>query len=295
MPTALETITEVSLPELTLFRKGKVRNMYDLGDKLLMVASDRISAFDYVLPNGIPNKGEILTKLSAFWFGKTQSIVPNHFISNAFKDFPKQLSSYRNILENRTTLVKKARLIEIECVVRGFLAGSAWKEYKTSGAVCGQKLPPGLLEASELPEPIFTPATKSFTGHDENISIPKMMDIVGQEIGGKLVDKSIKLYQFAQKICKTKGILLADTKFEFGLLNEELIVIDELLTPDSSRYWIVSEYAPGHAQSGFDKQYVRDFLESIHWDKQPPVPELPKDVVQKTSRLYQKILKILTA
>ncbi len=295
MSSTLETVTEISLDRLPLFRKGKVRNMYDLGEQLLMVASDRISAFDYVLPNGIPNKGKVLTELSAFWFKKTSNLIPNHFISNEWKDFPKELSPYRQILDHRTTLVKKAKLIEIECVVRGYLAGSAWKEYKQSGTVCSQKLPSGLIEASELAEPIFTPATKSFTGHDENISIQKMCDIVGKEIGRELERKSIAIYKFAHQLCKKKGILLADTKFEFGLLNGELIVIDELLTPDSSRYWIADQFKPGQTQPGFDKQYVRDFLETIHWNKQPPVPELPQHVIQKTSELYQEIFKILTA
>ena len=277
-----------------LFGKGKVRDTYDLGDKLLMVTTDRLSAFDVVLPNGIPSKGQVLTQLSAFWFRETEQIVPNHLISTNLNEYPPELRAHRNQLAGRSMLIKKAHRINFECVVRGYLAGSAWKEYRQTGMVCGIKLPKGLREADQLPEPIFTPATKAEEGHDLNISLEEMKNHLGEDLGQALADASLAIFTYAAKLALDKGIIIADTKMEFGLLNHQLILIDELLTPDSSRFWAVGDYAPGQSPPSFDKQFVRDYLERIGWNKQPPAPELPQDVVEGTAQRYREALQWLT-
>ena len=277
-----------------LFGKGKVRDTYDLGDKLLMVTTDRLSAFDVVLPNGIPSKGQVLTQLSAFWFRETEQIVPNHLISTNLNEYPPELRAHRNQLAGRSMLIKKAHRINFECVVRGYLAGSAWKEYRQTGMVCGIKLPKGLREADQLPEPIFTPATKAEEGHDLNISLEEMKNHLGEDLGQALADTSMAIFIYAAKLALDKGIIIADTKMEFGLLNHQLILIDELLTPDSSRFWAVGDYAPGQSPPSFDKQFVRDYLERIGWNKQPPAPELPQDVVEGTAQRYREALQWLT-
>lgn len=277
-----------------LFGKGKVRDTYDLGDKLLMVTTDRLSAFDVVLPNGIPSKGQVLTQLSAFWFRETEQIVPNHLISTNLNEYPPELRAHRNQLAGRSMLIKKAHRINFECVVRGYLAGSAWKEYRQTGMVCGIKLPKGLREADQLPEPIFTPATKAEEGHDLNISLEEMKNHLGEDLGQALADTSLAIFTYAAKLALDKGIIIADTKMEFGLLNHQLILIDELLTPDSSRFWAVGDYAPGQSPPSFDKQFVRDYLERIGWNKQPPAPELPQDVVEGTAQRYREALQWLT-
>lgn len=278
----------IDIPELTLFKKGKVRDIYDLGDKLLLIATDRISAFDVVLPNGIPDKGKVLTQLSAFWFEYTKAIIPNHLIATDVTDFPEVTKKYQQLLTERAMLVKKSRGVEIECVVRGYLAGSGWKEYQKSGTVCGIQLPKGLVESSKLPEPIFTPSTKASTGHDINISEPEMINIVGQDLGKMLKEKSLAIYATAAKFAESRGIIISDTKFEFGILDNQLILIDEVLTPDSSRFWQQDEYSPGQSQKSFDKQFVRDYLETLDWDKTPPGPVLPEEVVNKTSEKYRE-------
>ena len=277
-----------------LFGRGKVRDTYDLGDKLLMVTTDRLSAFDVVLPNGIPAKGQVLTKLSTFWFRETEQIVPNHLITTALNEYPAELRAYRNQLAGRSMLIKKAHRLNFECVVRGYLAGSAWKEYRQTGMVCGIKLPSGLREADQLPEPIFTPATKAEEGHDLNISLEEMKNHLGEDLGQALADTSLAIFTHAAKLALDKGIIIADTKMEFGLINHQLILIDELLTPDSSRFWAVGDYAPGQSPPSFDKQFVRDYLERIGWNKQPPAPELPPDVVEGTSQRYREALQWLT-
>jgi phosphoribosylaminoimidazole-succinocarboxamide synthase len=278
-----------------VFIRGKVRDVYDLGDRLLMVASDRISAFDFVLGTPVPDKGKILTQISAWWFAQLGNIASNHLISADASRFPKELLPYREALEGRTMLVKKTDKIMIECVVRGYLAGSGWKEYQKTQSVCGVKLPAGLKESGRLPEPIFTPATKEEGGkHDENISFERMAAIVGLPLAQALRDKSLAIYNKASRIAEERGLILCDTKFEFGRLNGEVILIDEVLTPDSSRFWEKASYKPGQSQDSFDKQYVRDYLESIHWNKQPPVPELPAAVVKNTRAKYTEAFERLT-
>ncbi len=288
-----KVLLQTHLP-LNLFGKGKVRDTYDLGDRLLMVTTDRLSAFDVVLPNGIPYKGQVLTKLSAFWFRETANIIHNHFITDDFNDYPPELHTYREQLAGRSMLIKKAHRINFECVVRGYLAGSAWKEYRQTGMVCGIRLPGGLREAEQLPEPIFTPATKVEQGHDVNISLEELKNHLGEELGQALADTSLAIYNYAAKLALDRGIIIADTKMEFGLLNHQLILIDELLTPDSSRFWAVGDYAPGQSPPSFDKQFVRDYLERIGWNKQPPAPELPPDVVEGTAQRYREALLWLT-
>ncbi|MDI6784221.1 MAG: phosphoribosylaminoimidazolesuccinocarboxamide synthase [bacterium] len=275
-----------NFPDLKLFKKGKVRDVYDFGDRLLLVATDRISAFDVVLPNGIPYKGKVLTQLSAFWFEFTQSLIPNHLMATEVVQFPAETRKYQEIVSGRTMLVKKSQLIEIECVVRGYLAGSGWKEYQSTGAVCGVQLPKGLVESSKLPEPIFTPATKASSGHDINISEKEMVNIIGQDIGKQLKEKSLAIYQAAATYAESRGFVISDTKFEFGIMDNQIILIDEILTPDSSRFWPKDDYQPGRAQRSFDKQFVRDYLETLDWDKTPPGPNLPEEVVNKTSKKY---------
>ncbi len=282
-------VLQTDLP-LPLFGRGKVRDTYDLGSELLMVATDRISAFDSVLPTGIPHKGQVLTALSAFWFRRTTSIVPNHMISWQRRDFPFDWQSWpeeqQAQLVGRAMLVKKAARIDIECVARGYLAGSGWKEYDTTGAITGIKLPHGMIPSQQLPEPIFTPATKAASGHDENITFERMVDLIGQELAGQLREATLKIYMAISERARQHGVIVADTKLEFGLLNGQLIVIDELGTPDSSRFWEVTKYRFGEDQTSLDKQYVRDWLLKSGWDREPPAPALPDEVAQKTSEKY---------
>ncbi len=281
-----DVIMDVDLEGVKLFRRGKVRDIYDLGEQLLFIATDRLSAFDYILPNGIQHKGKVLTGLSAFWFDYTHAIVDNHFISMDIADFPPQLGAYADLLADRAMLVKKVERIDIECVVRGYLAGSAWREYQSSGSICGIALPSGMRESEKLPEVIFTPATKATSGHDENITISQMEAMVGKELTEKIIKKSQAIFAVAAERVESQGLILSDTKFEFGLHDGKLIVIDEMLTPDSSRFWPMDDYEPGRPQRSFDKQYVRDYLESIGWNKQPPVPQLTAEVINKTSEKY---------
>jgi phosphoribosylaminoimidazole-succinocarboxamide synthase len=281
-----ETVLQLNLPGVKKLKSGKVREVFDLGDRLLFVASDRISAFDVIMPNGIPRKGEVLTQISYFWFAQTESFQPNHLLSRANEPLPKNLLPFADKIARRSMIVKKCQPLAIECVVRGYLAGSGWKEYQKSQTVCGIKLPPGLKESSELPEPIFTPATKAETDHDENISFDEARKIVGDEIAEQACAASLKIYNFARDYARKRGIIIADTKFEFGLFEGKLILIDEVLTPDSSRFWPADKYMPGRGQPSFDKQFVRDYLEALDWNKTPPGPKLPDDVVAKTSAKY---------
>ena len=280
------TLLQLDLPEIPKVRSGKVREMFDLGDSLLMVASDRISAYDVVLPNGIPLKGEVLTMFSHFWFDRVADLVPNHLLAKADEPLPQAVQSHAEQIGRRAMVVKKAQPLAIECVVRGYLAGSGWKEYQKQGTVCGISLPDGLDNSSKLPEPIFTPATKAEEGHDENISFEEAINIVGKDIAEQARELSIKIYNRGRDHAAEKGIIIADTKFEFGIFEGELILIDKVLTPDSSRFWPADLYAPGKSQPSFDKQFVRDYLETLDWDKNPPGPELPEDIVQKTSEKY---------
>ena len=284
----------LELPGVKKLKSGKVREVFDLGDRYLFVASDRISAFDVVMPNGIPRKGEVLTQLSYFWFAQTEAFQPNHLISHAADALPKNLQPFADKLEHRSMIVKKCQPLAIECVVRGYLAGSGWKEYQKSKTVCGIQLPDGLKESSELPEPLFTPSTKAETGHDENISFEQARKIVGDDIATQARAMSLKIYNFARDYARTRGIIIADTKFEFGLFEGKLILIDEVLTPDSSRFWPADQYAPGRGQPSFDKQFVRDYLETLTWDKTPPGPKLPDDVVAKTSAKYLEAYERIT-
>lgn len=270
-----EPLLQLDLPGVPKIKSGKVREVFDLGDRLLFVATDRISAFDCVMPNGIPRKGEVLTQLSHFWFGQTESLVPNHLLAKADEPLPPQLQPFAAQLAGRSMIVKKATPLTIECVVRGYLAGSGWKEYQRSQTVCGIPLPAGLQESSELPAPIFTPATKAETGHDENIPFETAAQLVGADIAERARDLSLRIYNFARDYARQRGIIIADTKFEFGLFNGELLLIDEVLTPDSSRFWPADKFQPGQAQPSFDKQFVRDYLETLAWDKSPPAPSLP--------------------
>jgi phosphoribosylaminoimidazole-succinocarboxamide synthase len=288
-------VRETLLPEVPLFRRGKVREMYDLGDgRLLMVASDRVSAFDVVMEDLIPGKGAVLTALSAFWFRKTANVVPNHFLSERLDDFPPVLRPHADVLAGRSLLVRRTERIDVECVVRGYLAGSGWAEYRRDGTVAGERLPPGLAEAQRLPEPMFTPAVKVESGHDENISRARLRELVGDDLASRLEDASLRLYRVAEAHARSRGLILADTKFEFGLLDGHLILIDELLTPDSSRYWPADQYAAGGSPPSFDKQHLRDYVERIGWNKQPPPPPLPPDVVAATAAKYQEALQRLT-
>ncbi|MBC7190031.1 phosphoribosylaminoimidazolesuccinocarboxamide synthase, partial [Candidatus Aerophobetes bacterium] len=267
-----KVLRKVNLQDVRLFKRGKVRDIYDLGNYLLIISTDRISCFDVVLPTCIPYKGKVLTGLSVFWFGFTEDIIPNHLVSADVEEFPKDLQKYKDLLVGRSMLVRKAEVIPIECVVRGYLAGSGWKEYKKTRSVCGIKLPEGLREADKLPEPIFTPATKEEVGHDINVTQEYVEKKFGRDTAEKLKELSIALYKKASKYAESKGIIIADTKFEFGKIADEIILIDELLTPDSSRFWPKEGYEPGKSQPSFDKQFVRDYLESLDWDKTPPAP-----------------------
>jgi phosphoribosylaminoimidazole-succinocarboxamide synthase len=288
------TIHQLELPGIKKVKSGKVREIFDLGDRLLFVATDRISAFDCILPNGIPRKGEVLTQLSYFWFAQTESFQPNHLLSRAGDPLPPALQPYEAQLKGRCMIVKKAQPLAIECVVRGYLAGSGWKEYQKTQTVCGIKLPAGLKDSSELAEPIFTPATKAETGHDENISFDQAAKITGAEIAEKARAASLKIYSSAREYARKRGIIIADTKFEFGIYEGQLILIDEILTPDSSRFWPADQYQPGRSQPSFDKQFVRDYLETLDWDKNPPAPRLPPDVVAKSSAKYVEAYERLT-
>ena len=291
---ANETLLQLELPGLRKLKSGKVREIFDLDDRLLFVATDRISAFDCIMPNGIPRKGEVLTQISYFWFDQTSAFQPNHLLSRPNDPLPARLQPYAAQLARRSMIVKKAQPLAIECVVRGYLAGSGWKEYREQQTVCGIKLPPGLKESSELPAPIFTPATKAESGHDENISFAQAAQIVGADIAEQARAASLKIYRFARDYARRRGIIIADTKFEFGLLDGKLILIDEVLTPDSSRFWPADQYQPGQSQPSFDKQFVRDYLETLDWNKTPPAPALPPEVVAKTQAKYLEAYERLT-
>ena len=291
MPAEVVLTTNLPLPR---FGTGKVRDTYDLGDRLLMVTSDRISAFDCVFPNGIPHKGEILTRLSAFWFARTRKLVPNHLLSTNVADLPDALRPFEPILANRTMLVLKAQRIDFECVARGYLAGSGWRDYCETGAVCGVRLPAGLRQSDKLPEPIFTPAAKAESGHDQNVSLADVKRALGEELATRLAATTLALYTQAAQFALDRGIIIADTKLEFGLLDGELLLIDEVLTPDSSRFWSAADYAPGTSPSSFDKQFLRDYVERAGWNKQPPAPALPPDIVAGTAQRYAEALEWLT-
>jgi len=285
-------VSQTNFPGLKLRGRGKVRDIYDLGDRLLIVATDRLSAFDVVLPTPIPDKGRVLTQLSLFWFEKLADVVPHHVISATH--FGGELAPYAASLEGRSMLVRRTEPVPIECVVRGYISGSGWKDYQKTGAICGIRLPAGLRESDRLPEPIFTPSTKATTGHDENISFEETVSRIGRPLAERLRETSLTLYRRAAEHAAARGIIIADTKFEFGLLGQELIWIDEALTPDSSRFWPSTDYAPGKAQPSFDKQYVRDYLEQIGWNKLPPGPELPEDVAVNTGKKYREAFLRIT-
>ena len=285
---------EAALPRFKLFGRGKVRDIYAVGDQLLIVATDRISAFDFILGSGIPQKGKVLTQISLFWFEMMKDIIPNHLISASPREYPADLSEYVSLLEGRSMLVKKASPFPVECVARGYLSGSGWKEYQQKGSVCGIALPKGLVESSQLPEPIFTPATKAASGHDENISFEQMGRLVGADNAQRLQDYTLRIYRKAAVYAAARGIIIADTKLEFGVFEGEIILIDEALTPDSSRFWPADSYAPGGPQASFDKQFVRDYLEASGWNKQPPAPSLPDHVVIGTSAKYVEAYERLT-
>ena len=291
----MAVIIETEFSDLTLYARGKVRDLYSVGESLLLVATDRISAFDHVLATGIPGKGKILTQLSLFWFDFLSGIVPNHLITSKVNEYPPELRQYKEELDGRSMLVKRAQMFPVECVVRGYLSGSGWKDYRATGAVCGIALSSGLRESEKLPEPIFTPATKSQDGeHDINISFDEMAGRVGAQSAGRLRDLSLAIYHKASTYAEQRGLILADTKFEFGMYAEGIILADEVLTPDSSRYWPMDAYQPGQPQASFDKQYVRDYLESIRWNKQAPAPALPDDVVARTQQKYLEAFRLLT-
>jgi phosphoribosylaminoimidazole-succinocarboxamide synthase len=279
-------VTTLDLGSLKPAHRGKVREMFDLGDRFLMVATDRLSAFDVILPTGIPGKGKILTALSIAWFNALQDVVPHHYISKDPKEFPKEFQPFREVLADRSLLVRRAKRLNVECVVRGYLVGSGWKDYQSTGSVSGVRLPSGLRLCDKLPEPIFTPSTKAEKGHDENISFEQMEGIVGTEHAARLRSLSLRIYKELAGYCATSGIIVADTKFEFGLIDGRIALIDEVLTPDSSRFWPADKYAPGRNQDSFDKQYVRDYLERLDWDKTPPGPVLPREIVNATAERY---------
>uniref|UniRef100_A0A7V3UZ29 Phosphoribosylaminoimidazole-succinocarboxamide synthase n=1 Tax=candidate division WOR-3 bacterium TaxID=2052148 RepID=A0A7V3UZ29_UNCW3 len=287
-------ITQTELTGVKRYRSGKVRDIYQIGDNLLIIATDRLSAFDVVLPDGIPDKGRVLNLLSVFWFEKFRHFVPNHLITADVDKFPPDVLKYRTILRDRSMLVKKTQPLPVECVVRGYLAGSAWDDYQRTNCVCGIKLPPGLKQAEKLPEPIFTPATKAQSGHDENITEDEMAKMVGEEITKNIRRIAIELYQQASKYALSRGIIIADTKFEFGLHQGKLILIDEVFTPDSSRFWSAKDYQVGISPPSFDKQFVRDYLIALGWNRRPPAPRLPAEVIAGTSARYREVLKLLT-
>ena len=283
-----QAVLTTDIKGVPLFARGKVRDVYDLGDRLLIVATDRISAYDCIMPNGIPGRGKILTEMSLFWFEKTRHIVKNHLVTADVTEFPDALKPYAEVLDGRSMVVVKANRIDIECVARGYLSGSGWREYTSNGMVCGIPLPVGLRESDRLDEPIFTPATKAETGHDENISFERMCQVVDRKLAEQLRDLTLKVYGFAREYAESRGIIIADTKFEFGLLDGEIILIDEILSPDSSRFWDMATYAPGRSQDSFDKQFVRDYLDTLDWNHAPPAPALPAEIVQKTLEKYRE-------
>jgi phosphoribosylaminoimidazole-succinocarboxamide synthase len=290
----LKPIFETCLPGIELRARGKVRDIYAAGDCLVIVATDRLSAFDYILPTPIPYKGSVLTALTIFWLDLLHDIVPNHFVSADVSDYPKEFLPYREQLEGRSMLVRRAGMIEVECVARGYLSGSGWKDYRRDGHICGIPLPAGLRESDRLPHPIFTPASKAQSGHDENISFEKVANQIGDALAGQLGALTLAIYARADAYAETRGIIIADTKFEFGFVADELVLADEVLTPDSSRFWPRDKYRPGGPQPSFDKHYVRDYLESVQWNKQPPAPALPPEVIEQTSNKYQEAYRLLT-
>jgi phosphoribosylaminoimidazole-succinocarboxamide synthase len=287
-------LLETSLPGIHLEGRGKVRDIYSLGDLLLIVTTDRISAFDYILATGIPGKGRVLNQITLFWLDFLRRLVPNHLVTANVDEYPAELAPFREQLEGRSMLVRRANMIQVECVARGYLAGSGWKDYRQNGSVCGIPLPHGLQESDRLPEPIFTPATKAQSGHDINISLTQMAETTGAELAARLRDLTLCIYGAASSYARERGIIIADTKFEFGFVNGDLILADEVMTPDSSRFWPADLYRPGGAQPSYDKQFVRDYLESIHWNKQPPAPGLPEDVARRTSEKYIQAFTALT-
>jgi len=287
-------VLETNMSGIKPFSVGKVRDIYDLGDRLLFIATDRISAFDVVLPTGIPYKGKVLNSLSVFWFDLTKHIIDNHLITADVNEYPEKLLSYKDMLAGRSMIVKKAKRVDIECVVRDYLSGSAWKAYKEKGEICGIKLPSGLKESDKLPEPIFTPTSKADSGHDMELTYSEAEKLVGKNIFEEVKEKSLQILVTAGKEAESKGIIIADTKFEFGIYDGKVILIDEVLTPDSSRFWHKDDYEPGRSQKSYDKQYVRDYLEAIKWDKNPPAPELPDEIVKKTTEKYVEAYKRLT-
>jgi len=287
-------ILHTELPGIEKHAQGKVRDVYCVDGRLLIVATDRISAFDYILPTGIPDKGSVLTQLSIFWFDFLRDVTPTHFLTAEVDQYPAALHQFRDQLEGRSMLVQRAQMVDIECVARGYLAGSGWKEYQEHRTVCGIPLPAGLRECDRLPAPIFTPSTKAQTGHDQNISFETMCSVVGADLGARLRDLTLRIYSRAAAYAETKGVIIADTKFEFGFVGGQLVLGDEVLTPDSSRFWPAESYRPGGPQFSYDKQYVRDYLESIHWSKKPPAPPLPDDVAGKTSEKYRQAYHVLT-
>jgi phosphoribosylaminoimidazole-succinocarboxamide synthase len=292
--TTTPVILETDIPGVERYARGKVRDVYRVDGRLLIVATDRISAFDYILATGIPDKGRVLTQLSLFWFDFLKDATANHLLTAAVEEYPAPLPSYASQLEGRSMLVKQARMIEVECVARGYLSGSGWKEYRERGTVCGIRLPAGLRESSRLPEPIFTPSTKAQTGHDENVGFDTVVNLVGADLARTLRDRTLDLYSRAARYAESRGVIIADTKFEFGFVGETLTLGDEVLTPDSSRFWPADTYQPGGAQLSYDKQYVRDYLESIRWNKQPPAPGLPEEVAARTSGKYRDAYRALT-
>ncbi len=291
---APSVLLESNLNGVEKIGRGKVRDIYRIGNELLIVATDRISAFDYILATGIPGKGRILTQLSVFWFDFLKDLTPTHFLTANVDEYPAALRPFRDQLEGRSMLVKRARMVDIECVARGYLSGSGWKEYQASGTVCGIPLPKGLTESAKLPEAIFTPATKAQAGHDENVSLDRVAEVVGKDLAVRLRDLTLAIYRKAADYAAGRGAIIADTKFEFGFVGDQLVLADEVLTPDSSRFWPAETYRPGGAQASYDKQYVRDYLESIRWNKQPPAPALPPEVAAGTSDRYREAYRALT-
>jgi len=291
----METVLKTEFSDMKLIARGKVRDIYDFDDKMLIVTTDRLSAFDVILPNGVPGKGKILTEIALFWFDRTSHIIKNHIITANVDEMPEVCRKYKDILEGRSMLVKKCKPFPIECVARGYITGSGWKDYQQTGAVCGIKLPAGLVDSERMPETLFTPATKADVGdHDENISFERAAEIIGKDKAQKLKDLTIKIYETARDIADEKGIIIADTKFEFGELDGEIILIDEVLTPDSSRFWYKEKYEAGKPQQSMDKQFVRNYLETLDWDKTAPGPVLPDEIVEGTAAIYRKITDILT-
>ncbi len=288
-----DALMKTDLPGVNLFARGKVRDVYEMDDMLLIVATDRISAFDCVMQNGIPGKGKLLTEMSLFWFDLVSDIVPNHLIASNVDDYPEELHKYRDQLEGRSMLVKRAERIDVECIVRGYISGSGWKDYQKTGEICGIKLPEGMKESDKLPENIFTPSTKEDVGHDINVDFPYIVNQIGEKLASEIRNLSLAVYEKARAYAKERGIIIADTKFEFGIIEGRTTLIDEILSPDSSRFWPVSEYSPGQSQVSFDKQFVRDYLESLDWDKTPPAPALPDDIVAKTLEKYEEARNML--